>query len=93
MADLKNKKNKNALITCGREIGLLLVLRVFYFTHNLALPLDQCVKVADVAKVSYVVRCLVSPLRSQVVLFSDNYYIPHTYTLPYTHIKMSSVYV
>ena len=27
-------------------------------------------------------------LRSQVVLFSDNYYINHKYTLPYTHIKM-----
>ena len=31
----------------------------------------------------------------QVVLFSDNYYIPHTYTLPFTHNKnmQGSVYV
>ena len=28
-------------------------------------------------------------IEPQVVLFSDNYYIHYTYTLPYTHIKMS----
>ena len=32
-------------------------------------------------------------IASQVVLFSDNYYIPHTYTLPYTHIKTTHFYM
>ena len=33
---------------------------------------------------------IVAPYESHVVLFSDNYYNPHTYTLPFTHIKRSS---
>ena len=35
------------------------------------------------------VSCSLLWRKPQVVLFSDNYYIPHTYTLPYIHINIS----
>ena len=66
--------------------ALLILLGCSYvlFQHTNRLLYITCENIAVLA----ITTSACSVYSSQVVLFSDNYYIPHTYTLPYTHIKM-----
>ena len=48
---------------------------------------DECLKQLKLKTSIKTVNGIITSIR-QVVLFSDNHYIPRTYTLPYTHINV-----